>query len=114
MNYSRMMRLRQGLRAYLPYLFCLVMLLGTAAWGQERFGEINGVATDPSGAVIPNVRITVANKVTGRVFQTQSGADGRYVARNLEPGRYSVKFELQGFATHEAAELGRASCRERV
>ncbi len=105
MNISTMMRLRQGLRAYLPYLFCLVMLLGLAAWGQERFGEINGTATDPSGAVIPNVTVTVTNKGTGRVFQTQTGADGRYVARNLEPGRYSVKFEIQGFSTHEAADV---------
>ncbi|MBL8219441.1 MAG: carboxypeptidase regulatory-like domain-containing protein, partial [Bryobacterales bacterium] len=98
-------RLRQGLRAYLPYLFCLTMLLCTAAWGQERFGEINGTATDPSGAVIPNVTVTVTNKGTGRVFQTQTGSDGRYVARNLEPGRYSVKFEMQGFAAHEAADV---------
>lgn len=44
---------------------CLLLGLAGLASAQERFGEINGVATDPSGAVQPNVNITVNNEAGG-------------------------------------------------
>ncbi|MBL8211923.1 MAG: TonB-dependent receptor [Bryobacterales bacterium] len=94
-----------GQWANLPILIGLVLLFTVLLSGQERFGEIGGSATDPSGAVLPNVSVTVTNKVTARTYQTKTGADGQYVARNMEPGRYSVKFELQGFTAYEAAEV---------
>ncbi|MDX1983556.1 MAG: TonB-dependent receptor [Bryobacteraceae bacterium] len=84
----------------------LLLVLGlSAAFAQERFSEINGTATDPSGAVLPNVNVTVTNKGTGRVFQTTTGSNGAYLARNLEPGRYTVRFEVAGFTPYEVAEV---------
>jgi hypothetical protein len=90
--------------------FCAAWLVAIAvlsipAFPQERFSEINGTVTDPTGAVMPNVKVTVTNKATQRVFETNSTASGTYVARNLEPGRYSVKFEIQGFTPHEVQEV---------
>lgn len=80
-------------------------LAAATAYGQERFGELNGTATDPSGAVLPNVQVKATNKGTSRVFPTQTSASGQWVLRNLEPGRYSVRFELQGFTTYEVADV---------
>ena len=46
------------------------------AMGQERFGELNGVATDPSGAVLPNVAVTMTEVRTARVHDDHDGRFG--------------------------------------
>ena len=83
----------------------LVIVLAPAAWGQERFGNLEGVATDPSGRVVPNATVTITNTNTGRVYTTTTGSVGSYIARDLEPGRYSVKFEAAGFAPYEVPDV---------
>src|SRR5687768_6095371 len=87
----------------------LCLLLGGLVAGpvaaQETSGAINGVVTDQSGAIIPGVTVTVRNLANGRVVTTLSGGDGTYVARPLEPGRYTVKFELPGFSSQELANV---------
>jgi hypothetical protein len=52
---------------------------------------------DPSGAVIPNVRVSVVSKDTG--FQTTAitDADGRWVVSNLPSGNLQVSAEAAGF-----------------
>lgn len=73
--------------------------------GQETVGELNGAVKDLSGAVIPAVTVTITNKTTSRVFHTATDADGKYLARNLEPGRYMVRFEIAGFTSLEVADV---------
>ncbi|MBI4463913.1 MAG: TonB-dependent receptor, partial [Acidobacteria bacterium] len=73
-------------------------------WGQEVGGELNGVVKDATGAVIPGATVTITNKATGRVFSTRSGPDGVYIGRDLEPGRYSLRFEATGFSPTEVAD----------
>ncbi len=83
----------------------LALLIGGAALGQERSGDLTGVVKDASGAVVPGATVTITNKAINRVFTTKSGSDGSYVATQLEPGRYSVRFEAQGFNKYEAADV---------
>lgn len=86
-------------------VLALVLMTSILSFGQERSGELNGVVKDSSGAVIPNATVTITNKATSRVFSTKSGTDGSYIAPQLEPGRYSVRVEAQGFSRHEAADV---------
>ena len=87
---------------------CL-MLFSVPLTAQERFGEINGTATDPSGAVLPDVTVTATNAATQRAFTTRTSGDGLYVIRQLEPGTYSVKFELTGFTAYQLAQVDLAA-----
>ena len=87
---------------------CL-MLFSVPLTAQERFGEINGTATDPSGAVLPDVTVTATNAATQRAFTTRTSGDGLYVIRQLEPGTYSVKFQLTGFAVYQLAQVDLAA-----
>ena len=69
--------------------------------GQERFVQIQGTATDPSGASVPKATVTVTNTESGRVYTAVTGNDGKYVIRDADPGRYKVEFQAQGFTKLE-------------
>jgi hypothetical protein len=84
---------------------CLLAGVLMPVFGQERAGTLNGVATDSTGAVVPEVAVTVTNKETGRTTITTTGADGTYIIRSLDPGRYTVKFERQGFSATEYPDI---------
>ena len=86
-------------------LFTAALCFSAALSAQERFGEINGTATDPSGAVLPNVNVKATNKGTARVVETITDGTGQYYFRNLDPGKYTVRFEIKGFVTQEVADI---------
>ncbi|HYE24139.1 MAG TPA: TonB-dependent receptor [Clostridia bacterium] len=94
-------------------LFALLVTFSAPGAAQERFGSIAGVATDPSGAVVSDVAVTVTNKSTGRTTTARTRNDGTYSAPDLEPGRYTVRFEKQGFSKQEVGDaavlLGRTT-----
>ncbi len=73
------------------------LLLCVFAFGQAETGQIMGTVTDPSGAVVPNAKVTVTNVQTGAIRTTQSNASGLYTVTNLMAGTYEVKIEGSGF-----------------
>ena len=83
----------------------LAVFVTTAAAAQERFGGLEGVLTDSSQAPVPGVTITATNKQTGATRVVVSGADGAYRIPDLEPGRYTVTAELQGFQKIQADDV---------
>src|SRR5262245_13070433 len=83
---------------------CLLLMWGGLLPAQERFGDFNGVVTDATGAVLPGVSVTLTNKDRGRSYTTVTGNDGAYTAPNLEAGRYTIRFTLKGFTSHEVAD----------
>ncbi|HEY6447459.1 MAG TPA: carboxypeptidase regulatory-like domain-containing protein [Acidobacteriaceae bacterium] len=60
-------------------------------------GTILGTVTDITGAVIPNVKVTITNVATNVPFITTTSSAGDYLAPSLIPGSYSVTAEIQGF-----------------
>ena len=53
--------------------------------------------TDSTGAIIPNVKVTVTNTATNVAFRTITSSSGDYYAPSLNPGTYSVSAESKGF-----------------
>ena len=96
---------RTGTPMLLAVCALSILILSLPVLGQERFGNLTGVATDPSGGVLPGVNVTVTNHATGRALRTTTRGDGTYTAAELEPGRYSVRFEKPGFARFEAPDV---------
>jgi hypothetical protein len=80
------------------------LILNPVVTAQERFGNFMGTVTDPSGAVLSGVTITLTNKDTNRVFTTKTDHLGNYVFRQVEPGHYRFTFEQTGFAKGEIAD----------
>src|SRR5215475_5417705 len=105
MKFADVSEFRGVLRSRGLLLFLSLLLVAVPAIAQEKTGAISGTVNDASGAVLPGVTITFTNKVTNRTAKTVSSENGTYIARSLEPGRYSGKFELAGFATFQVPDI---------
>ncbi len=82
---------------------CALLLIGalcSAMFGQSPTGTLHGTVSDPSGAVIPNAKITVTG-LDGATSTVQSGADGNYRFSKLVPGSYTVAVSAEGFNLDE-------------
>jgi outer membrane receptor for ferrienterochelin and colicin len=73
--------------------------VSATAQSQITTGVIEATVTDTSGAVLPGVDVEVRNVDTNLTRTLVTDRDGRFVALQLPPGRYTVKLALQGFAT---------------
>jgi hypothetical protein len=62
-------------------------------------GGIAGTVTDPSGAVVPNVKVNLKDLGRGVAQQTDANKEGLYRFDLLEPGRYTVSATAAGFQT---------------
>ena len=89
------------MRRYLQieiFIAFLIAVLGcTASYGQTITGNVNGTVTDPSGAVIPNAKVTATNVDTGVATATTTNNDGIYNIRFLQIGNYKILIESPGF-----------------
>jgi hypothetical protein len=77
----------------------LLVFCGVMMQAQTITGSVNGTVTDPSGAVIPNAKVTATNVATGVSTPTTTNNDGVYVIRFLQIGTYKVAIDAPGFAT---------------
>lgn len=81
---------------------CLVLGLATVifltpAIAQSIFGTILGTVTDPSGAVMPGVTVTVTNQGENISRDVKTDEQGNYRAENMKAGIYTVAVKAQGF-----------------
>ena len=84
--------------------FLVVMaLMVSSAFAQSETGAITGTVTDPTGALVPNAKITVKGTTTGFVRTATTGSSGSYSITNLQPAEYTVTAEVSGFATLQQA-----------
>lgn len=65
-------------------------------------GDISGTVTDPTGAAVPNAKVTVTSTTTGQVKTVSTNADGTYRVPLLSPGTYRVDAVAPGFQTSSA------------
>jgi len=69
-------------------------------WSQSQRGEVTGVVTDASGAVIPSVKVELVNPQIGAKFETTSNPSGVYTIPLVPFGRYAMTVTSPGFATY--------------
>jgi len=74
----------------------LITLAPRAGYAQASAG-VTGTITDPTGAVVPNAKVTITNEETSAASNTVSGSAGTYSFRGLLPGKYTVTVDGSGF-----------------
>jgi len=84
-------------RFFLTSLF--VLLFALASMAQIQNGQFAGIVTDPSGAAVPNAKVTVTNQNTGLSVTAMTSSTGAYQFSELPPGVYKISVEASGFKT---------------
>jgi outer membrane receptor protein involved in Fe transport len=80
--------------------FCLLLVLAIAqsALAQNaNTGEVKGSVTDSSGAVVPDVTVTITNVQTGVSSITTTNSSGIYDVPSVPIGQYRITFSKSGF-----------------
>jgi hypothetical protein len=66
-------------------------------FAQTSTAQITGTVTDASRAAVPDARVTAENVATGIQRSTNSGAEGYYTIPYLQPGKYEITVQKEGF-----------------
>ena len=114
-------RLMKGIQFKRLALFALLIAVFAAIGAQAQLttASLSGSITDPSGAVVPNAKITLTQTDTNFVRVASSKADGSFHEEFLPVGPYKVSVALAGFKTlqrsgivlsvmQNATQIGRA------
>jgi Carboxypeptidase regulatory-like domain len=78
-------------------LLVIFLLIPVAGWAQSFNATISGNVTDPSGALVPDVELTLTLVGTGAAAKTKTGPDGLFSFPNLQSGEYELKASAKGF-----------------
>jgi len=87
-------------RLFLCVVLSLLFLVSLPARAQTFNASVSGIVSDPTGAVAPNVKVTVTDKARGVQFTATTNQEGVYLINNLIPSTYKVTAEAAGFQTY--------------
>src|SRR4051794_16851807 len=85
----------------LRFLF-LILNIAIALFGQASAinGDISGTVTDPSGAPVPDAKVTAKNTRTGYEQTVATSTSGQYRVTVLPLGDYEVSVDASGFSPY--------------
>jgi hypothetical protein len=90
-------------RTPLSLAFLLLLSLAANGWGQfAQRGGIEGSTLDSSGAVIPNVQITLLDLAENQTRQVKADSAGHFEFTNLTAGQYQLTAAIQGFESEKS------------
>jgi predicted porin len=91
-------------------LFRLAMAAFPAS--AQTGASLSGVVTDPNGAPLPDVAVTIKNVDTGATRTIPTDGGGHYQASGLPPGRLEIRAAKPGFAEETRTGLALADGQE--
>ena len=101
MNCKRLhyLRLAALIAAFLTIMMPVLLAQSSGTAG------LTGTVTDPSGAAVPNVTVTLTSSDTNQARTATTSSDGVYRFTLLPPGSYRVRFAANGFKTSEVSAV---------
>ncbi len=78
---------------------CFLLVQSPCVFGQVDQGSITGVVQDPTGAVVPNAKVTLLDTEKGLTLETTTNGGGEYTFSPVRIGKYSVSASAAGFST---------------
>src|SRR5713226_8582538 len=90
----------KNLRSKVVLVVFMGLVCSAMLFAQSDLGRISGFIKDPSGATVPNAKVTVRNNI-GVERQVTTNESGYYVVTNVPPGLYTMIAEAAGFHRFE-------------
>ncbi len=84
-------------------VLCIALRVNVHA--QVAGGTITGTLVDGSERVIPNATISITNTATGINRTVTTNEDGLYIAPNLVPATYVLRYAAPGFKSEEKRQI---------
>jgi hypothetical protein len=81
-------------------IVCFLLTCAAALSAQEVTASITGTLTDPTGAVMPGVRVVVTQTSTNITRSAESGPTGDYLVPLLPPGVYTLAITHAAFKSY--------------
>lgn len=72
----------------------------SGAWAQSFMASVTGIVSDPSGSVVPSVKVTAIDIARGVRFTATTNQNGVYIINSLIPSTYKITAEAAGFQTY--------------
>jgi len=85
--------------------FLLVFSCAGGLLAQVSTGTVSGTTTDPTGAAIAGVKVTLRHLANGDKRELTSGASGDFTAAFLRIGDYSLTATAQGFKSKTISSI---------
>jgi len=94
-------------RMRLLQLIVLLLLFGGASpvWAQSYHGQLRGIVTDASGAVVAKATITLTDEATSQVRTALTDNSGAYAFDALRPSSYDLHVTASGFSVAERTHI---------
>ena len=86
-------------------LAVLSIIVSGLGWGQTITSTIVGQVNDPSGAGVPDARVTAKNAETGIATEGASDSSGTYTIPQIQPGIYDITVTKTGFVTEAVTAI---------
>jgi hypothetical protein len=98
---------RCAIQTLLTTVALLALFLGSRTVNaQVLYGSITGTVSDKTGAVVPNVTVTITDQGTGAVRTAVSDGRGDYALLNMLPGTFTVSVAKSGaFAGYQVKDI---------
>ncbi len=91
--------------AFAALVFSLAIVAGTSI-AQIATTSLRGVIKDPTGAVVPNAKVSLTNASNGQTISATSNAAGEYAFTQIAPAHYTINVSATGFGDQrKTAEL---------
>jgi hypothetical protein len=86
-------------------VLAIAILSPSQASAQVSGASLSGTITDPSGAAVPNAKVSIANTATGVTRDDTTDTAGFFSVPNLQPGPYAVTVSASGFSTTKSSDI---------
>lgn len=90
--------MRRASIRFIRLTLCIALTAVFAVVANAQFkASIQGTVTDNTGAIVPNVTVTLTNTETGQTQETVASDEGFFRFSGLAPSLYTVTAEKEGF-----------------
>ncbi|MEP6945514.1 MAG: TonB-dependent receptor [Acidobacteriota bacterium] len=91
---------------FLASVFVVALTLSTGVFAQRTTGNLEGTVTDPKGAVVPGITVTVSGVTVGFNRTVNTDNQGRYNIQQIPSGTYKVTTSATGgFGASEVTDV---------